>query len=179
MMDNNDNNAEGLRKSTWSPEADVKLMRAVEFLGGPCFETDRWVEIAAVVGENKNNSQCMHRWSKVLKPCINKQPWPDYMVETLKQAVETHGTGDWQKISEDYFAGIKTGKQCREKYMNTLSPELTDEPWDDDQDILLVTVAIKMKQTYDVIPWEAIKKQCFPNRSANNIKNRYNVLLKR
>ena len=53
--------------------------------------------------------------------------WTSEEDERLKHLVEEHGTGNWSLIG-DFFVD-RTGKQCRERWTNHLSPGLKKGEW--------------------------------------------------
>ena len=67
----------------------------------------------------------------------------------------------------------RTSRQCRDRYRNYLDPQIMNTAWKKEEDILLL-------EKYNIFgsKWSIIA-QFFPNRTANNIKNRYNYTLKR
>ena len=77
----------------------------------------------------------------------------------------------WKEISKKVPG--RTGRQCRERWLNYLSPSIEQKGWNEFEDVLLIE---KVKQFGT--KWKFIIN-FFPTRSYNNIKNRYYSHLKR
>ena len=92
--------------------------------------------------------------------------------QTILKRVAQFGAKNWDLIAS--VIPERTGRQCRERYYNYLSPEITNSPWTPEEDqILIQEVQISGSS------WSKIAPK-FPGRSPNNIKNRwYKVLSKR
>ncbi|OHS98005.1 hypothetical protein TRFO_35683 [Tritrichomonas foetus] len=88
--------------------------------------------------------------------------------ERLEEAVKTHGTLDWGLVAK--CVGNRTPRQCRERWNNYVNPKLVQTPWSDSEDALLFQTHFFLGNN-----WRAIE-QYFPNRSKNNIKNRWSLL---
>lgn len=89
--------------------------------------------------------------------------------EKIKKLVKIFGTRHWDLVAQ--FMEGRTAKQCRDRYSNYLIPGFFQGEWTDNEDALL------LKLYKEIGPrWSLIKKS-FPNRSANNIKNRWYYFL--
>lgn len=91
--------------------------------------------------------------------------------ENLKSLVETYGTGNWVFIAKKM--PNRNSRQCRERYLNYLNPELNTDPWTEEEDKLL---EVKFAQLG--ARWVHMV-QYFPNRTDAMIKNRYMLLQRR
>jgi len=69
--------------------------------------------------------QCLHRWSKILKPGLIKGPWTIAEDRKLKEWVNNQGPAKWSQCS-DFLIG-RSVKQCRERWFNTLNPTVKKE----------------------------------------------------
>jgi hypothetical protein len=80
----------------------------------------------------------------------------------------------WSDISV-LLCGLRTGKQCRERWYNHLDPKLKKKiPWNEEEDALLLHYQVEYGNS-----WTKISHH-IPGRSENEVKNRwYSVLLKR
>ena len=87
--------------------------------------------------------------------------------EKLRQLVAKYGTKDWKVIARKLEK--RTPRQCRERYNNYAGPSFTNSKWTEDEDKLLD----EKYQQYGS-KWQTIAK-FFPNRSGNNIRNRYKL----
>lgn len=90
--------------------------------------------------------------------------------EKLKMLVLTHGTSNWSLISK--LMGNRNHRQCRERWKNYINPALRNDPWTLEEDQLLVD-----KYAEYGSKWNKISK-FFVNRSDNNIRNRWQMLLR-
>lgn len=79
--------------------------------------------------------------------------------------IETNGEGDWWKCAK--FIDGRTGKQCRERWMNTLDPNVRIGRWSDEEEYQI----FKKFSIYGS-KWAKIAKE-IPGRSENSIKNRF------
>ena len=66
------------KRGKWTSEEDELLRRAVEYYG-----EKQWRLISQHVC-GRNSIQCLHRWTKILKPGLIKGPWTDLEDEKLK-----------------------------------------------------------------------------------------------
>jgi hypothetical protein len=85
--------------------------------------------------------------------------------------VDTFGSSDWAAIA-DRMPG-KNQRQCRERWINYLAPELNSSSWTSEEDFLLI-------QKYNELgpKWVQIAA-FFPNRTDSMMKNRFNKLQRR
>ena len=78
---------------------------------------------------------------------------------------------DWKSVSNKMIN--RNARQCRERYNNYLSQNLSKDDWSNDEDEkLLYEVKIKGKR------WTEISR-LFKGRTGINLKNRYNLLMRR
>jgi len=60
----------------------------------------------------------------------------------LKALVAERGQKQWQEIANEINKHLgsskRQGKQCRERWINFLSPEIRREPWTPQEDLLLL-----------------------------------------
>ena len=91
-------------------------------------------------------------------------PQEDQMILALLKQSEGMS---WKEIAQ-YIPG-KTTRQCRERYQTYLAPGINQSPWTKEEDEKLV-------QKYNELgsKWSMIAK-FFDGRSANALKNRFNV----
>lgn len=85
-----------------------------------------WLQVASCL-ENRNSVQCMTRWSKSVNPAIRRGRWLNEEDGALRAAYEVYGGGRWAKIQQHVLG--RTDIQCRERYMNVLTPSLATGPW--------------------------------------------------
>ncbi|KAK5815286.1 hypothetical protein F5H01DRAFT_345438 [Linnemannia elongata] len=108
-------------KDNWTAEEDTILKEAVRVLG-----EKNWLQVASCL-ENRNSVQCMTRWSKSVNPAIRRGRWLSEEDGALRAAHEVYGGGRWAKIQQHVLG--RTDIQCRERYMNVLTPSLATGPW--------------------------------------------------
>lgn len=85
----------------------------------------------------------------------------------LKKLVNKYGTANWAPISKQMPG--RNSRQCRDRWLNYLSPDVVNGPWTAEEDELLV-------QKYNEIGpyWKKIAA-FFPTRTDINIKSRWNL----
>ncbi|KAM6587968.1 hypothetical protein CsatA_010573 [Cannabis sativa] len=101
-----------IRTSTWTKEEDAILTDLVKLYNGK-----NWKKVASRL-PNKQNSQCLHRWQKVLNPALVKGPWEKEEDKQLIKLVGEYGVKRWSTIAK--FIKGRMGKQCRERSDNAI-----------------------------------------------------------
>ncbi|KAL5508377.1 hypothetical protein ACEPAH_5996 [Sanghuangporus vaninii] len=116
------------RIHVWSPEADKKLLEAVELYG-----QNNWQLVAMNVSEDATAHQCQKRYLDSLDPSIKNGPWTAEEDEQLRRAIAafagetaiTEGASTskkqsipWQDVA--LFVPGRTNNQCREHYLGML-----------------------------------------------------------
>eukprot|EP00301_Raphidiophrys_heterophryoidea_P026787 c9325_g1_i2.p1 GENE.c9325_g1_i2~~c9325_g1_i2.p1 ORF type:complete len:789 (+),score=183.87 c9325_g1_i2:524-2890(+) len=102
---------------------------------------------------------------------MKKAPWSEQEDRILANMVHMHGPKKWAKIATNLDG--RTGKQCRERWLNHLDPQVRKDAFTEAEDILILSLVDKIGSK-----WATIAKQ-LPGRTDNSIKNRYNSTLKR
>jgi len=115
--------------------------------------------------------QCLHRWNKILKPGLIKGPWTIDEDRKLLEWVRTNGATKWTYCS-DFISG-RSGKQCRERWFNTLNPNVKKGGWTPKEDFLIFKFFSEFGSK-----WSLIASQ-FPGRTENSVKNRFYSTLRR
>ena len=101
-----------------------------------------------------------------------RRKFTDEEDKRLKKLVNILGDKSWPMIAAAMGEG-RTTRQCRERYKTYLSPDLKNDPWTPEEDQKL----IRFVDQYGT-KWATIA-HCFPGRSDNNLKNRWNTYLSR
>ena len=128
-----------------------------------------WKKISETL--KKSPVQCLHRWTKILKPGLIKGPWSIDEDRRLLDWVRREGPSKWSQCAE--FINGRSGKQCRERWFNTLHPEVRRGGWNAEEDF-------KIFKKYNEVgsKWSQIAKE-LPGRTENSIKNRFYSTLRR
>ena len=95
--------------------------------------------------------------------------------EELKRLVQRYGAKDWKeialKLQEANLSISRKGKQCRERWVDYVSPNVRKGKWTSEEDAtILKGHALNGKK------WSVIAK-AIPGRTDNSIKNRRNYKL--
>ncbi|PLW40181.1 hypothetical protein PCASD_12279 [Puccinia coronata f. sp. avenae] len=94
-------------------------------------------------------------------------PWHKDEDTALLYWVSHLGTGKWVDIAKR--VGSRSGKQCRERWTNQLSPEIDHSTFRHEEDMVIIT----MQQSLQANKWCEVAKY-LPGRPENAIKNRWN-----
>ena len=97
-----------------------------------------------------------------------KTMWTKEEDDLLTKIVQTMGARKWKSIAE-HIPG-RTGKQCRERWMSHISPDLKNPDWTQAEDKELE----RLHALYGN-KWAKLTA-FFPGRPPNAIKNRWNLL---
>lgn len=115
--------------------------------------------------KSANSSSCLS--SDDLK--MRKKKFTKEEDERLKFLVGKLGSKKWEEIS-NYMPG-RSGRQCRDRYQNYLTPEFFNGQWTQQEDELLFSLFQEHGSKWS-------KMTCFfKRRSANALKNRWNYYI--
>jgi len=129
-----------------------------------------WKKISKYL-KTRTPVQCLHRWTKILRPGLVKGPWTIEEDKQLLNWIKINGPCKWSKCS--IIIQGRSGKQCRERWFNTLNPNVKKGNWcqEEDYQIFLLFERFGSK-------WSKISS-FFEGRTENSIKNRFYSTLRR
>jgi len=156
----------------WTEDEDQRLREAVDVYG-----EKHWKKIAEHV-QGRNHTQCLQRWSKVLSPGLKKGQWSteeDQLLLSLatREVESCLRAGKQPKVHWGYVKRSipgRTAKQCRERWVNNLNPEINRGEWTLEEDKLIICLYKEMPSK-----WAAIAKH-LNRRTENAVKVRWRHL---
>jgi len=160
--------SDGDTEGDWAPEELELLRKLVEQYRDTA---PRWNEIAANF-RSHSAVECLTRWQIMTNPPVikGKGSWTPEEDQILREKRLIYGR-KWAKIAA-HLPG-RQGKQCRERYVNHLNPELKKGEWTDDEEAILIAM-----HQHHGNRWANISKQ-LPGRSDNDVKNHWYSTIQR
>jgi len=144
-------------KSIWSKEDDEKLLNLVSLYGAK-----KWDKISEYF-LSKSAIQCSARHRKIDKN-IKKGKWTEEEKRNLCNLIQIYGN-NWGIIAK--YMKTRTSSQIRDKYLNTLDPNLQKKKFSLEEDLKIV----KYFKIYGP-DWNQIKL-FLEDRTPNIIKSRF------
>jgi hypothetical protein len=145
--------------SGWTPQQDQSLTKLVGEYG------QDWDTIVKKMS-GRTIPEIASRWDHCLNPELIKGSFLEDEDNRIIEFVKQHGEGDWRAIK-----GIipnRTPKQCRERWINHLRPDVRKEPWTDAEDALIFQLSVDIGRKWSMIAG------ALPGRTDNSVKNRFN-----
>ncbi|MDR1590547.1 MAG: hypothetical protein LBR92_00930 [Puniceicoccales bacterium] len=159
-----------LQKSTeWTQEEDALLIEL-------CKEGQRKglnYTIIAPYFPGKTPQQCCQRWDRMLNPTLVKGSWTPAEDQIIIDFVGQNGPKKWDQLAKQLLPG-RNGKQCRERWLNQLDPNIRRDPWTQEEINVLVET-VKSLGT----KWTQIAGIILPGRTENDCKNKWNIIKRR
>jgi len=153
------------KRGKWEAEEDTRLTKYVGKYG-----ERQWKKVSQHI-KGRSAIQCLHRWSKILKPGLVKGPWTLEEDQKLIDWIQENGARKWSQVAQ--LIKGRSGKQCRERWFNNLNPEVRKGDWEKDEDQLIFDLYRKHGSS-----WSKIARE-FPLRTENAIKNRFYSTLRK
>jgi hypothetical protein len=147
----------------WSDSEYTSLIGLVRLHG------EDWAKIASRV-HNKTPKQCMQKF-KNSQRSAKKGNWTADEDQLLLAWVGENGATKWTECSKQIRG--RCGKQCRERWVNILNPEVKKGNWSDhEQEIIFQNLSTYMTS------WSSMSK-IIPGRTENSIKNYFYSSIRR
>jgi hypothetical protein len=120
-----------------------------------------WNKIASRL-PNKTPKQCMQKF-KNSQRSAKKGNWVEEEDQLLLSWVNENGATKWTECSKQIKG--RCGKQCRERWVNILNPDVKKGNWSDhEQEVIFQNLSTHMTS------WSSMSK-ILPGRTENSIKN--------
>lgn len=157
----------------WEKEDAARLEKLMENYQDAAYnKSPQWDQIAANF-PGRTAVDCLTQWHKMI-PGDKVRGKGSWSAEEDAMLIEKHAFfgRKWSKISE-YLPG-RAGKQCRERYVNHLDPNLKKgAEWTDYEEAILISLHKNHGNK-----WTLIANQ-LPGRSDNDVKNHFNSTISR
>ena len=143
------------KKIKWKESESNYLIQLVQRFG------EKWTRIEQLI-KTKTAKQCMQKYKNLVK-VERKGNWTEQEDLLLLQWVEVHGPNKWTECARRIDG--RCGKQCRERWMNTLDPRVKRGNWKEEEQM---NIFLQMQENWS--SWATISKH-LPGRTENAIKN--------
>lgn len=143
------------KKIKWKESEAKYLIELVQKYG------EKWTRIEQLL-KSKTAKQCMQKYKNLVK-VEKKGNWTEQEDMLLLQWVEVHGPNKWTECARRIEG--RCGKQCRERWMNTLDPRVKRGNWKESEQMRIFE---QMQENWS--SWATISKH-LKGRTENAIKN--------
>eukprot|EP00611_Tribonema_gayanum_P027285 TRINITY_DN6700_c0_g1_i3.p1 TRINITY_DN6700_c0_g1~~TRINITY_DN6700_c0_g1_i3.p1 ORF type:complete len:1141 (-),score=256.26 TRINITY_DN6700_c0_g1_i3:888-4310(-) len=149
----------------WTKDMDDTLREGVLRYG-----MSEWPKVMAhmQVLEDVESLECHQRWQIICDLPV-KGPWASEEDDVLRALVEQYGIKKWSHVATGLPG--RTGKQCRERWLNHLDIRVMKTSWTPEEDELLFDAQRELGNQ-----WSKISRM-LPGRAENAVKNRFNSLI--
>jgi len=136
-----------------------------------------WKLIARFI-PSRTAEQCEYKWSMARKHKTKKASWSKLEDESLCKILQENDSPNWKQVADTLNAHTKNShkrkyKQCRERWLNFLNPNINRTTWSLLEDARLMRLVLQNGKK-----WSTICK-FMDGRTENAVKNRYNSLMKK
>ncbi|CAD8177741.1 unnamed protein product [Paramecium octaurelia] len=141
-----------------------------------------WINISSMM-QRREPFHCKQKWLQMLRLPLQQAPWTrqedDALLLIIQEYQKLNKGNKWSQIATSLNKRTdssvhRNGKQCRERWNNHLNPTINRKPWQLSEDLELMKLAILNGKK-----WAQISKQLKLQRSENNVKNRFNCLMRK
>jgi hypothetical protein len=149
--------------NNWTKDEDKILLKKTKE-----FNYKNWKEVASFL-PGRSDIQCSARYKRI-RPGIIKGTWTAEEDNNLLNLLKTFGK-NWSLISK--YMPSRSGKQIRDRFLNTLDPGINRNKFTKEEDMRIVEFYLKNGPA-----WSRISNN-FNGRTGDMIKNRFYSSLKR
>ena len=150
----------------WSQSEDNKLFALVNKYGDK-----NWDFISKFFDASKTPVKCFKRWNVLIKPSTVKGPWNIEEDKKLIDWIKNNGPCNWTSCAS--LIPGRTGKQCRERWANSLNPLLKKGLWEPEEDYIIFKLFKLIGSKWAMI------SNYLSGRTENSTKNRFYSTLRR
>ncbi|CAM9186575.1 unnamed protein product [Scytosiphon promiscuus] len=147
----------------WDREMDELLREGVLRYGA------KWGEVSTHMSPHECPKEEVEKRWEMVKGNPVKGPWSPEEDSLLKVLVDEYGSKKWSLIATQ-FPG-RSGKQCRERWLNHLDIRVRKSAWTGGEDVVLCEAQERLGNK-----WSEISK-LLPGRAENAVKNRFNSII--